>query len=563
MNVERQASTLSKQEEENNKKFRIDLMKTQHVVWMIIASAVLIILISILCTSYVPPLLMVNNESSMCPDNERSVRIALFCGLFNAKVNKEWFSYTQPFSSVEYLLIVRASPILKVPADELIPTNLNTSTSTKSPTTVEMLYSVNIIEVDQDYTPMGTVHTSDYNKVTFRCSPGNKHCSSEQLFFSTSITSGRYMVRITPLNLEPMKTLIADIKMEMVQLNSDANFFITFIKALLLFSTGFYFYIYAHNKWVNRKLTEMAKEEKQVLLLGVTCLLVNFPTILFSIAITFFFANLIFISSMVSMFCAFLFIWATFFENPVYEKYTTKLLWSKIGFIGLFWAVTFTGFILFAYQYQKNPAFHLDDTNNVALATFYYLTAGLMILYLFYIMFCTYLLWKYWVKQIPRTKHSALLSGVFIISFFTLMLTSAEDNESVFLSSSKLTALLFATNMYTNVLMYLYSRKSIPQEITRPVEVDSNPSPNRSQSHDQTFDHMAISMDANLIEQSREGHTQFGQELPWRDGGQMATIRTLDTKATMKSVSRHSQSSANPISVNLPKPKDEALSTKK
>ena len=273
--------------------------------------------------------------------------------MFNLKDNKYWYSYTHEFSSLEYLLLLRATFIRKKPAPRF--------------TTFLFKYGFSLTETNKNFEPIDGTKRNDYIEVLVECGSQAKYCATQQLYLSTSMRSGTYLINLTPLNLEEVRQEFQDISLDLVEMNPDANIFLTFIKSVLFFMSIAVLFLYLRSR---KQLNKRSKTESTILVLAAAVVALDFPTILLSLLINFFVANLVFVVFVVTTLCTSMHLWLHLLQtalqdglgsSPSGSLARSKKSWLWVGLITCIWLDLFSGACFFIYEYQRNPAFHLEE----------------------------------------------------------------------------------------------------------------------------------------------------------------------------------------------------------
>lgn len=326
-------------------KLQIDNLPNKNVCWIITGTALLLLFTGITTAFVSPPLLLDSFGMNVCPNNEKGVRIVPFCRMFNLKENNYWFSYTHRFSPVEHLLLVRAAPVLKEKVD-------TTSSFT-------LKYSLKLILINDKFDLLEETYSKDYNEVIFHCPAGTRYCSTEHVYLSTKMLSGRYMVRLDLLNPAEVKNTLSDISMVMLELNYGSNLFITLLKLLMLLITVIFLGRYLLNK--RKQPNKMTSTEKLILWLGVACCFLNLPTAFISLVITSLGGNMLFALSLTTLGCIALLFWLKVLEAPLHpEQRAPKINWIDLGLVLSVWGGLTGAVFYYLYEYDRNPTFHLE-----------------------------------------------------------------------------------------------------------------------------------------------------------------------------------------------------------
>lgn len=328
-------------------KMQVDDLPCKNICWIITGTTLVLLFTGILTGYVTPPLLLDSFGMNVCPNNEKGVRIVPFCRMFNLDQNNYWYSYSHRLTPVEHLLLVRATPVLK-----------EAGTSSQL---VTLKYALELVEVNDQFDQLAMTYSKDYNEVQFHCPAGSKYCSTEHVYLSTTITRGRYMVKLTLLNPAEVRLVMSDISMMMLELNYGANLFITLLKLLMLLGTVTFLGRYIFNK--RRQPNKMIAPEKITLALGISCLFINLPTEFISNGITGLGGNILFALSLITFGSIALLFWLKVLEAPINnEQRASKINWIDFGIVASVWGGLVGSSIYFLYEFERNPSFHLETT---------------------------------------------------------------------------------------------------------------------------------------------------------------------------------------------------------
>lgn len=79
-----------------------------------------------------------------------------------------------------------------------------------------------------------------------------------------------------------------------------------------------------------------------------------------------------------------------------------------------------------------------------------------------YLFFRIYKTWKCWAKSTIKWKNIITASAVYFIACLAMVYTSVEWQDSILISSSKVTTTLLMSNMYMWLVLWLFTTKPLP-----------------------------------------------------------------------------------------------------
>ena len=328
-------------EEVQGVKLRVDEIRKAGVWTIACLTLTASVVFAVVCYFFVPPFILSNSGLSTCPDNLISGRTDPFCRDFNIAINTYWYAYTHRFSPIERFLLLKLTAVPLANASK----------------TVNLQYAFNISTVDGYLNPLETVYQQDQAALTVTCT--SSYCNAEEVYFSTSVAEGRYMVMLTLLNMQQVKDNFSGIYMEMLEMNSAATLVLMFLKSFLLFFSLIFFFLFLRDKCSSPP----PPSNPHLLIFGIFLLLLNLPTIIFAFAFHPLVADVVFTTATVSLFVSFLHFWTSLFENclPIYKPIFRKYFWLKVLFFATIWIGLFSSFTYMIYQLQHNPVLPLES----------------------------------------------------------------------------------------------------------------------------------------------------------------------------------------------------------
>lgn len=282
-------------------KFKVNKLSVKSVCCAMIFQGILafgIFLFSYLTT---PPFLSRNSGSVICPSfNQSEVGRTPICHLFNLQMNDNWSAHVDGFTSLEYLLQVRATLVLK---------------SVKvRPEKYVLISNITLYSIEDNGSRQQIVKSLTEEKSYLDCSVGNRYCSIETIFSESQMPSGSFELLIAPLNLEELREKVEDIQMEVVTINKRSNlYFIVLRSILLLLSLLFTLVFYLDKRRPNEKTIF---EEKLALCMQVCIVLFNYPSTLTAYFLSYYYGQVYFTASLVTALVCFLFFWLMLIVSP-------------------------------------------------------------------------------------------------------------------------------------------------------------------------------------------------------------------------------------------------------